>query len=36
LPGLDVAELVTFVREGDQTAAVRAFRQRLRERGEGG
>jgi len=36
LPGLDVAELVTFVREGDQTAAVRAYRRTLRERGEGG
>jgi Uma2 family endonuclease len=36
LPRLDVAELVTFVREGDQTATVRAYRRKLRERGEGG
>lgn len=36
LPGLDVAELVTFIREGDQTAAVRAYRRQLRGRGEGG
>jgi Uma2 family endonuclease len=33
LPGLDVAELATFVaREGDQTTVVRAWRARLRER----
>lgn len=30
LPGLDVGELVSFVRDGDQTAAVRTFRRRLR------
>lgn len=36
LPGLDVAELASFVRDGDQTAAVRAFRRRLQGRGEGG
>jgi Uma2 family endonuclease len=36
LPGLDVAELVTFVREGDQTAAVRAYRRHLQKRSEGG
>ena len=36
LPGLDVAELVQFVRrKGDQTSLVRAWRALLRERGAG-
>jgi Uma2 family endonuclease len=30
LPGLDLTELVTFVRESDQTASVRAYRRALR------